>query len=139
MRRMNYAALLAVLVVLSLAFPVLVRVASANGVPQASSIVAALLGAVFVLAWFLIRQRVNNYREITARVTRIKTRLEQTPTDPEAYFDDNEHLGDLLSKINRKREALEVFEAYLKLEAAHGRMLPGLEARMQRLREHLDE
>jgi hypothetical protein len=136
---MNYAALLAVLVVLSLAFPVLVRVANASGVPQASSIVAALLGAIFVLAWFLIRQRVNRYRETAARVARIKQRLEATPHDPDAYFDDNEHLGDLLSGINRKREALEVFERYLKLEAARGRALPGLEARMKRLRDHLDE
>jgi Ca2+/H+ antiporter len=136
---MNYAALLAVLVVLSLAFPVLVRVANASGVPQANSVVAALLGALLVLAWFLIRQRVNRHREIAARVARVKQRLEQTPNDPEAYFDDNEHLGDLLSGINRKREALEVFERYLKLEATRGRALPGLEARMKRLRDHLDE
>ena len=43
---MNYAALLAVLVGLSLLFPVLVRLARANGVPQASSIIAAGLGAL---------------------------------------------------------------------------------------------
>ncbi len=136
---MNYAALLAVLVILSLAFPVLVRVAHANGVPQANSIVGGLLGALFVLAWFIIRGRVNTYRATTARVARIKQRLEVTPDSPEAYFDENEHLGDLLSKVNRKREALEVFEQYLKLEKAAGRDLPGLEQRMQRLREHLDE
>jgi hypothetical protein len=139
MRAMNYAALLAVLVGLSLAFPVLVRVANANGVPQANSIVGALLGAIFVLAWLVIRGRVARYREVTARVTRIKERVKQEPESVDAYFDDNEHLGDLLSTINRKREALEVFQTYLLLEKASGRELPGLEARMARLREHLDE
>jgi hypothetical protein len=136
---MNYAALLAVLVGLSLLFPVLVRVARANGVPQANSIVAALLGALFVLAWILIRQRVTRYREVVARVARIKERVAAAPEETESYFDDNEHLGDLLSSINRKREALEVFERYIALERSRGRELPGLEARMQKLREHLDE
>ncbi len=136
---MNYAALLAVLVGLSLLFPVLVRLARANGVPQASSIVAALLGALFVLAWLLIRERVNRYRAVTTRVTRIKERLQAAPDDMDAYFDDHEHLGDLLTSIGRKREALEVFETYLRLERGRGRDLPGLEQRMQRLRDHLDE
>ena len=136
---MNYAALLAVLVGLSLLFPVLVRLARANGVPQASSIVAAVLGALFVLAWLLIRERVNRYRAVTTRVTRIKERLQATPDSMEAYFDDSEHLGDLLTSIGRKREALEVFETDLILERVRGRNLPGLEARMQRLRDHLDE
>ena len=136
---MNYAALLAVLVGLSLLFPVLVRLARANGVPQASSIVAASLGALFVLAWLLIRERVNRYRAVTARVARIKERLQAAPEDINAYFDDSEHLGDLLTSIGRKREALEVFETYLGLERGRGRDLPGLEARMQRLRDHLDE
>jgi hypothetical protein len=136
---MNYAALLAVLVGLSLLFPVLVRVARANGVPEANSIVAGLLGAIFVLSWILIRQRVNRYREITARVARIKEQIAAQPDDPESYFDQNEHLGDLLSSINRKREALEVFERYIALERGRGRELPGLDARMQKLRDHLDE
>jgi predicted nuclease with TOPRIM domain len=135
----NYAALLAVLLVLGLAFPVLVRLANANGVPQSVSIVAAVLGAVFVLAWFLIRQRVARYRQIGERVAQIKTRLEQNPDNPEAYFDQNEHLGDLLIAINRRREALGVFERYIALEKASGKDLPKLEARLEKLRTHLDE
>jgi glycerol-3-phosphate acyltransferase PlsY len=136
---MNYAALLAVLVVLGLAFPVLVRLANANGVPQSVSIVAAVLGAVFVLAWFLIRQRVMRYRQLGERVAAIKARLELLPNDPEVYFDQNEHLGDLLIAINRRREALSVFERYLALEKAGGKELPKLEARLEKLRTHLDE
>jgi hypothetical protein len=48
-------------------------------------------------------------------------------------------LGDLLVAINRRREALGVFEAYVALEKAEGRELPKLEARIEKLRAHLDE
>lgn len=136
---MNYAALLAVLVVLGLAFPVLVRFANANGVSQSVSIVAAVFGAVLVLAWFFIRQRVATYRQVGERVERLKAKLEANPDNPEAFFDQNEHLGDLLIRINRRREALAVFERYVALEQAQGRDLPKLEARMVKLRSHLDE
>lgn len=136
---MNYAALLAVLVVLGLAFPVLVRLANANGIPQAISVVAGALGGVLVLAWFLIRERVNRYRQISARVEQVKARVLEQPESSQVYFDQNEHLGDLLVSINRRREALAVFEQYLALEKSAGRELPKLEAKMAKLKAHLDE
>ncbi|MFN3265344.1 MAG: hypothetical protein ACK41E_00740 [Deinococcales bacterium] len=136
---MNYAALLAVLVVLGLAFPVLVRIANANGIPQAVSIVAAVFGALLMLAWVLIRGRVALYRQVGERVERLKASLETNPDNPEAYFDQNEHLGDLLIRINRRREALAVFERYLALEQAQGKELPKFKARIAKLRAHLDE
>jgi hypothetical protein len=136
---MNYAALLAVLVILSLAFPVLVRVANANGIPQSFSIVAAASGAIFVLAWFLIRQRVTRYRSIGVRVETLKKQVLEQPESTDSYFDQNEHLGDLLIAINRRREALSVFEAYLILERNAGKDLPKLEAKIAKLKAHLDE
>lgn len=136
---MNYAALLAVLVILGLAFPVLVRVANANGIPQSISLVAAALGAIFVLAWFFIRQRVLRYRAIGARIESIKQKLLEHPDSPEHYFDQNEHLGDLLIATNRRREALGVFETYLTLESKAGKDLPKLEAKIAQLKNHLDE
>jgi hypothetical protein len=135
----NYAALLAVLALLGLAFPILVRVAQANGVSQAGSIIAAILGATFVLAWFLIRQRVANYRANMTRIERIKQQLEVQPGKTEAFFDDNEHVGDLLIRVNRRREALAMFERYLELERQGGRSLPGLETKIANLKAHLDE
>jgi hypothetical protein len=136
---MNYAALLAVLVILGMAFPVLVRVANANGIPQSVSIVAAALGAIFVLAWFFIRQRVLRYRAIGARIENLKQKLLEQPDVPENYFDQNEHLGDLLIATNRRREALGVFETYLGLEKNAGKDLPKLEAKIAQLKAHLDE
>ena len=135
---MNYAALLGVLVVLAFAFPVLVRFARSQGVPQSWAVVAGLLGAVFVLAWYLIRQRVQRHRDNTEKVTRIRSQLAERPDDTDAYFLDNEHLGDLLWSINRRHEALEVFERYLILEKARGRALPGLEQRISRLRNEMN-
>ena len=136
---MNYAALLAVLVALSLAFPVLVRVANANGIPQSYSLVAAILGAIFVLAWFFIRQRVTRYRSLSARIEMIKQKLLENPQTVAAYFDQNEHLGDLLVYTNRRREALSIFEQYLQLEKSAGKDLPKLEDKIAKLKAHLDQ
>lgn len=136
---MNYAALLAVLVILGLAFPVLVRVANANGIPQSVSLVATSLGAVLVLAWFFIRQRVAITHQAAARVEKIKQQLQTQPENASLYFDQNEHLGDLLITINRRREALQVFQKYLVLEQTAGKDLPKLEAKIAKLKAHLDE
>ena len=99
---------------------------------------AAALGAILVLAWFFIRQRVLQYRAIGARIEGIKQKLLEHP-DVEHYFDQNEHLGDLLIATNRRREALGVFETYLELEKQAGRELPKLEAKIAKLKTHLDE
>lgn len=131
---MNYAALLAVLVVLTFAFPALVRFTRAQGIAQGWAIAAAVCGAVFVLAWYLIRERVQRDRLTREKVERIRAQVSQHPEDSEAFFLDGEHLGDLLVKLKRRDEALEVFERYLALEKSHGRSLPKLEARMARLR-----
>jgi Na+/melibiose symporter-like transporter len=134
----NYAALLVVLVVLTFAFPSLVRFAQSQGVPQSWAIVAAFLGAVFVLAWYFVRERVKRYREASEKVATIKAQLELRPKEPEAYFLDSEHLGDLLMVMNRKHEALEVFEAFLALEQTRGKTLPLLEQRISRLKDRLN-
>jgi hypothetical protein len=134
----NYAALLVVLVVLTFAFPSLVRLAQARGVPQSWALVAASLGAVFVLAWYLVRQRVQRYRDASDRVATIRSQLEANPDSPEAYFLEGDHLGDLLILMNRRHEALEVFETYLGLEAARGKSLPALEQRISRLKARLN-
>jgi hypothetical protein len=134
----NYAALLVVLVVLTFAFPPLVRLAQAQGIPQSWTLVAASLGAVFVLAWYLVRQRVQRYRDASEKVTTIRAQLEAKPNEPEAYFLEGDHLGDLLMLMNRRHEALEVFEAYLGLEAARGKNLPALEQRISRLKARMN-
>jgi hypothetical protein len=134
----NYAALLVVLVVLTFAFPPLVRLAQAQGIPQSWTLVAASLGAIFVLAWYLVRQRVQRYRDASEKVAMIRAQLEAKPGNSEAYFLEGDHLGDLLMLMNRRHEALEVFEAYLDLEAARGKSLPALEQRISRLKSRLN-
>jgi hypothetical protein len=135
----NYAALLAVLVVLGLSFPVLVRLANANGIPQASSILGAAFGAIAVAAWFVIRERVKRYRETQAKIETIKANVAQNPDDFSSYLLENEFLGDLLVRANRRREAIEVFERFVLVEKKRGQNTEKLERIVSRLKEDILE
>ncbi len=136
---MNYAALLAVLVVLGLSFPVLVRLANANGIPQASSILGAAFGAIAVAAWFVIRERVKRYRETQAKIETIKATVAENPDDFSSYLLENEFLGDLLVRANRRREAIEVFERFVLIEKNRGQNTEKLERIVSRLKEDILE
>ena len=136
---MNYAALLAVLVVLGLSFPVLVRLANANGIPQASSILGAAFGAIAVAAWFVIRERVKRYRETQAKIETIKATVAENPDDFSSYLLENEFLGDLLVRANRRREAIEVFERFVLIEKKRGQNTEKLERIVSRLKEDILE
>jgi hypothetical protein len=135
----NYAALLAVLVVLGLSFPVLVRLANANGIPQASSILGAAFGAIAVVAWFVIRERVKRYRETQEKIETIKVNIAQNPDDFSSYLLENEFLGDLLVRANRRREAIEVFERFVLIEKKRGQNTEKLERIVSRLKEDILE
>jgi hypothetical protein len=135
----NYAALLAVLVVLGLSFPVLVRLANANGIPQASSILGAAFGAIAVAAWFVIRERVKRYRETQAKIETIKANVALNPDDFSSYLLENEFLGDLLVRANRRREAIEVFERFVLIEKKRGQNTEKLERIVSRLKEDILE
>ncbi len=136
---MNYAALLAVLVVLGLSFPVLVRLANANGIPQASSILGAVFGAIAVVAWFVIRERVKRYRETQEKIETIKANIALAPEEFSSYLLENEFLGDLLVRANRRREAIEVFERFVLIEKKRGQNTEKLERIVSRLKEDILE
>ena len=112
---MNYAALLALLAALAFTAPFLVNLASRLGIPRALGIVTTLVGAVFLLGWLLVRERVERQQQLEARINTLQTRRGRAPHDPESYFLAGEHLGDLLAQVGRPREALRVFEAYARL------------------------
>lgn len=112
---MNYAALLALLAALAFAAPFLVNLASQLGVSRALGIVTTLVGAVFLLGWLLVRERVERQQRLEARIAALKARRSRAPGDLESYFLAGEHLGDLLVQVGRPREALRVFEAYNRL------------------------
>lgn len=117
---MNYAALLALLAALAFTAPFLVNLASLLGVPRALGMVMTLAGAVFLLGWLLVRERVERREQLEARIGTLKARLGRAPGDPESYVLAGEHLGDLLAQVGRPREALKVFEAYSRVLARTG-------------------
>ncbi len=112
---MNYAALLALLAALAFAAPFLVNLASQLGLPRALGIVTTLVGAIFLLGWLLVRERVERQQRLEERIATLKTRRSRAPDDPDSYFLAGEHLGDLLVQVGRPREALRIFEAYDRL------------------------
>ncbi len=112
---MNYAALLALLAALAFVAPFLVNLASQLGIPRALGIVTTLVGAVFLLGWLWVRERVERQQRLEARIGTLQARRSRAPHDPESYFLAGEHLGDLLAQVGRPREALRVFEAYNRL------------------------
>lgn len=68
-----------------------------------------------MLGWLLVRERVERQQRLEARISTLRMRRERAPHDPESYFLEGEHLGDLLAQVGRPREALRVFEAYGRL------------------------
>ena len=112
---MNYAALLALLAALAFTAPFLVNLASLLGIPRGLGIVTTLVGAVFLLGWLVVRERVERHQRLEAHINTLQTRRSRAPHDPESYFLAGDHLGDLLAQVGRPREALRVFEAYARL------------------------
>lgn len=112
---MNYAALLALLAALAFGLPFLVNLASQLGLARGYGIVSTLAGALFLLGWLVVHERVVRHQHLEARISALQARLSRAPHDPESYFLAGEHLGDLLAQVGRPREALRVFEAYERL------------------------
>ena len=115
---MNYAAVLAVLLVLSFSFPLLLEWGEQAGLSRPSGVITFLVLCLLLLSWGMIRMSVHRHRLLLERVERIQTQIVTQPQDPQAYFDEGEHLGDLLLKLNRRRESVDSFERYARLEGA---------------------
>ncbi|MBZ9751088.1 hypothetical protein K7W42_09460 [Deinococcus sp. HMF7604] len=115
---MNYAATLAVLVVLAFSFPLTVQLGAQVGVPEA--VMLSILGAAltFSLATFLVRWQVNRHRARLERLNAARAQIAAEPDNPRAYFVGGEHLAALLLRLDRRREAAEVIDRYARLGGA---------------------
>ena len=115
---MNYAATLTVLVVLAFCFPLTVRLGAQLGVPEVYT--ASTLGAVltFALATYLVRWQVGRHRETLARLEAVRAQVAADPENPRSYFVGGEHLGLLLLRLDRRREASDVIDRYARLGGA---------------------
>lgn len=115
---MNYAATLAVLVVLAFCFPLTVRLGAQLGVPEVYT--ASALGALltFALAAYLVRWQVGRHALTLERLERARAQVAAEPDNPRAYFVQGEHLGSVLLRLDRRREAAEVIDRYARLGGA---------------------
>lgn len=115
---MNYAATLAVVVMLAFCFPISVRLAAQLGMPEA--LTTSVLGAVvvFALAAYLVRWQVGRHSVKLARLAEARAQVAADPDNPRAYFVHDEHLGSILLRLDRRREASEVIDRYARLGGA---------------------
>ncbi len=109
---MSYAALLALLLVLSFSIPFLVRLVERLGVPPGLGVVTTFVTVVFILGWIVIRWRVNKRLAVEERIAQVVLRRAEHPDDTDAFYSEGEHVGDLLLSLGRYREALAEFEAH---------------------------
>nr|WP_221269862.1 hypothetical protein [Deinococcus budaensis] len=109
---------MAVLVILAFTFPLVVRLGTALGVPEAYS--AAALGALLTLALatYLVRWQVGRHRVTLDRLAAARAQVTADPENPRAYFVGGEHLGTILLRLGRRREASEVIDRYARLGGA---------------------
>lgn len=115
---MNYAATLAVLVMLAFCFPLSVRLGAQLGVPE--SLVASILAAlvIFALAAYLVRWQVGRHTAQLDVLAQARAQVMADPGNPRAYFVGGEHLGQVLLRLGRRREAAEVIDRYARLGGA---------------------
>ncbi len=128
---MNYAGVLAVVMVLSFSFPLLVRLGSILGVPRPNTFTTLIVGTLLFGAWYLIRKAVHLHRVRVERINKVRQNILEQPGNPEAYFDNGEHLGNLLLRIGRRREAKAIFAHYSHLEGAVDLEREKLRARLE--------
>ncbi|AFZ67388.1 hypothetical protein [Deinococcus peraridilitoris] len=115
---MNYAATLAVLMVLAFVFPLLVRLAADYGVARSTTTTTLFVLAAFGFAVASIRARVTTHRSQLERLATVKKQIEQDPFNPRAFFVEGEHVGAVLLQLGRRREASEMIDRYAQLGGA---------------------
>lgn len=115
---MNYAATLAVLVVLTFSFPVTVRLSAKVGIPEALSTTLIAVVLTFCLTAYLVRWQVNRHSLRLSRLSQAREQVIQDPNNPNAYFVEGEHLAIILLRMSRRREAADIIDRYSRVGGA---------------------
>lgn len=115
---MNYAATLALMVVLAFSFPIVLRLIAQMNLPEVLG--TALIGmvAIFTFSARLVRRQVGKHRQLALLLDQAKAQVGADPEDARAYFVGEQHLGALLLQLGRRREAEEVIDRYSRLGGA---------------------
>ncbi len=129
---MNYAATLAVMVVLAFCFPLTLRLGAGFGVSETISI--SVLGALltFALALSLVRWQVGRHQHALLNLEKARAQILADPENPRAYFVGGEHLGALLLRLDRRREAAEIIDRYARLGGARESEIVALQEALSR-------
>lgn len=114
----NYAALLAVMVLLAFCFPMAVHLGESLGLSAGTAAVALWSLLVFALAFTFVRWQVARERQRAAQLEQGRMQVLERPSDSAAYFVGGQHLALLLLQRGRRREAAELIDRYAQLGGA---------------------
>lgn len=128
----NYAATLAVLMVLAFVFPLLVRFAADHGLARSTATTALVVLTAFGFAVTAIRARVANHRLALEQLGAARAQIERDPHDPHAFFVNGDHVGAVLLRLGRRREANEMIDRYAQLSGARESEIMALRAQLAR-------
>lgn len=131
---MNYAAVLAFVMVFAFSFPVLVRIANSVGVARSTIVISVVLLAFLLFLTQWVRMRVSRYRTTVSKIEQAKAQTSQSPNSDSAYYVGGEHLGELLLRVGKRREAIAVYERFLELQKTEGKDVQHVITRLQALR-----
>ncbi|ADY26312.1 hypothetical protein Deipr_1160 [Deinococcus proteolyticus MRP] len=115
---MNYAALLAVMVLLAFGFPVALRLGEYLGLAAGTTAVALWSVLVFAMALTFVRWRVSRERLSAEQLEQGRCQILEHPADPAAYYVNGQHLALLLLARGRRREAAELIDRFARLGGA---------------------
>jgi len=128
----NYAASLAVLMVLAFVFPLLMRFAADHGVAAGTTTTTLVVLVAFWFAVWAIRARVARHRSNLERVAQVRAQLVEDPLNPQSFYAGDEHVGFLLLRLGRRREAIDVIDRYARLRGAREVEVIALRAALER-------
>ncbi|MFC6617640.1 hypothetical protein [Deinococcus radiophilus] len=106
------------MVLLSFAFPILVRLGEALGLAAGTAAAALWTILVFVVAAAFVRWRVSLERVRADQLTLARQQVSERPSDAAAYHLGGQHLALMLLQRGRRREAAEVIDRYSQLAGA---------------------
>lgn len=131
---MNYAAALALLVMFTFLYPLILRASGELGLPQYLVGSTLIMLSVLGTALYVVHRLVNRHRRTALGLAQVQAQVQRDPDNPRAYFAGGAHLAEWLLRLGRRREAEEAIDRYARLPGARESEIAALREGLERAR-----